>query len=91
MKQIAAGVTIGLWHQKKNYIRCNIGYIYALINDSYHQVDSKSDAFRFGLTAERNVFGNTRVILGVSYDYQKTEIASFRDFDMLKLSLGYIL
>jgi opacity protein-like surface antigen len=90
-KQVSGGLIIPLIKMNDAYFRMRMGYCYSMIKESFSNIDSNSHGFQIGVGFERKVIGNSKIFLDLTYNYQKTGESNFRDFDMTKLSVGFIL
>lgn len=90
-KQITGGFIIPLKKVDKIYFRARLGYSYSMIKESFYNIDSDSHGFQVGLGVERKIIGNSRIYFDLSYNFQKTGKSEFRDFDMTKFSIGFVL
>jgi hypothetical protein len=73
------------------HFRTRLGYSYAMIEESFQDIDSHAHGFATGLGIEKSIIRNSRVFLDVTYNYQKSSNSGFKDFDMAKLSIGFVL
>jgi hypothetical protein len=89
--QYLFGVIIPLKKTKNLLYRARIGYSYARIRESFYDIDRASHGFQIGMGIERRVFKHSRVFCELSYNYQKLVLSYYRDFDMIKLSFGFVL
>jgi hypothetical protein len=62
-----------------------------MVEESFQDIDSNAHGFLIGLGIEKSIIRNSRVFLDVTYNYQKSANTGFKDFDMLKLSIGFVL
>jgi opacity protein-like surface antigen len=90
-RQITGGLIVPLKKVEPTYYRARLGYSYSKIKESFDDIDADSHGFQIGFGVERKVIRNSRIYIDLSYNYQKTVKSEFRDFDMTKLSLGFIL
>ncbi len=90
-KQITGGLIIPLKKVDNIYFRARLGYSYSMIKESFYNIDSNSHGFQVGLGVERKIIGNSRIYFDLSYNFQKTGKSEFRDFDMTKFSIGFVL
>lgn len=72
-------------------LRTRVGYCYSFIEEPFYNIDSGSHGFQIGIGAEKRILKNSRIYFDVSYNYQKMKTGEFRDFDMAKLSFGFII
>jgi hypothetical protein len=89
--QFAGGVIIPLCRKETLQYRTRFGYSYSNIKESIQSIDSHSHGFLIGLGVEKSVIQNSRVYVDVTYHYQKSANIGFKDFDMAKLSIGFVL
>jgi len=90
-KQISGGVIVPIKKVDDIFFRSRIGYSYSMIKESFNRIDSNSHGFQVGIGAEKNVCKNSRLYIDLIYNYQKTNNSSFKDFDVTKLSIGFVL
>lgn len=90
-RQISGGLIIPLKKIDNIYFRARLGYIYSMITESFNNIDSNSHGFQIGIGVERKIIRNSRIYVDLSYNFQKTGKSAFRDFDMTKLSIGFVL
>lgn len=90
-KQITGGLIIPFKKVDNIYYRARLGYSYSMINESFYNIDSNSHGFQIGLGVEKKIIGNSRIYFDLSYNFQKTGKSEFRDFDMTKFSIGFVL
>jgi hypothetical protein len=91
MKQIVLGVILPVYSSKDNFIRMKCGYSVSFIKETFHFIDDSPFGLQVGLGIERRFIGNTRMYTDFSYLYQKSSNPNFKDFDMTKLALGFVL
>jgi hypothetical protein len=89
--QFAGGVIVPFFQMESAHFRTRFGYSYAMIEESFQDIDSNAHGFLIGLGIEKSIIRNSRVFLDVTYNYQKSANTGFKDFDMLKLSIGFVL
>jgi hypothetical protein len=89
--QYLFGIIIPLKKTNNLYYRARIGYSYARIRESFYDIDKASHGLLIGVGIERKVFKYSRVFCELSYNYQKLVLSYYRDFDMIKLSFGFVL
>ncbi len=89
--QFAGGVIVPFFQMESAHFRTRFGYSYAMIEESFQDIDSNAHGFLIGLGIEKSIIRNSRVFLDVTYNYQKSSNSGFKDFDMLKLSIGFVL
>ena len=90
-KQNTGGFIIPLKKVDNYYFRARLGYSFSRIKESFYNIDSDSHGFQIGLGVEKKIIGNSRIYFDLSYNFQKTSKSEFRDFDMTKFSIGFIL
>ncbi len=90
-KQFTSGLIIPLKKIEDIYLRARLGYSYSMIKESFYNIDSNSHGFQTGFGLERKIIGNSLIYFDLSYNFQKTSKSDFRDFDMTKLSIGFVL
>ncbi len=90
-KQITCGLFIPLKKADNIYFRARLGYSYSMIKESFYNIDSNSHGFQVGLGVEKKIIRNSRIYFDLSYNFQKTSKSDFRDFDMTKFSIGFVL
>lgn len=89
--QFAGGVNVPIFKNESVIYRTRFGYSYEMIDESFQNIDSHAHGFLIGLGIEKSVIQNSRVHVDVTYQYQKTANVGFKDFDMAKLSIGFVL
>jgi len=89
--QFTGGVILPLCRKETLQYRTRFGYSYSNIKESIQSIDSHSHGFLIGLGVEKSIIQNSRVYLDVTYHYQKSSNTGFKDFDMAKLSIGFVL
>lgn len=90
-KQITIGILAPLFKQGGSYINLKIGYTINIVKESFYHIDDVAAGFVTGISLERKCVGNTRVYGGFSYLYQKSKHAECKNFDMMKISFGFVL
>ncbi|MCG8411889.1 MAG: hypothetical protein MI739_11470 [Bacteroidales bacterium] len=89
--QFSGGVIIPLKTQGDFVFKSKVGYNYSKIKESSNDINSGSHGFKLGIGFEKKLFMNSRVYTDLVYNYQKTRNNEFKDFDSVRLSIGFIL
>lgn len=76
---------------KSNNITAKAGYIHSMIDDDLFVNSGNANGLQFGFGYEAKFIKNSRVYINYSYDFLKYSKASFRDYDIQKISIGFIL
>jgi hypothetical protein len=90
INELAFGFHIAIKRFNSNLLRAKIGYIHSIISDDVFDNSDKANGFQIGLGYEANVFKNSRIYIDYSYDLNKLTLASYRDYDVSKLTVGFI-
>jgi len=91
IKQLNFGVIIPIQRIDNYIFTTKLSYSQAFIKESFYKIDDKAHGFQIGLGIEKVIYKNTRVYFDLSYNFQKTKMAEFSDFDMTKLSIGFVI
>jgi hypothetical protein len=91
IQEFMVGFNIPIKRFHSNMLRAKVGYTYSMIDDDYFNNSDKANGLQVGLGYEAKIFGKSRVYIEYSYDFNKLLKASFRDYDIQKISLGFIL
>lgn len=91
IKQFNFGVIIPIKRIDNYIFTTKLSYSHALIKESFFKIDGKANGFQIGLGIERVMYKHTRIYFDLSYNFQKTKMAEFNDFDMTKLSIGFVI
>lgn len=89
--QFSGGVIYAFKKINDVRLRTRVGYCYSLIEEPFYEIDSSSHGFQIGIGAEKRIIKNSRIYFDISYNFQKMQTGEFRDFDMTKLSFGFII
>ncbi len=89
MRQFNFGLNFPLIRHDDFLLKAIVGYTYGTIKESFYEINSQVNGFLIGLGLERTVFVNSRISFDLSYHYQKTKTVDFRDFDVVKLGIGF--
>jgi hypothetical protein len=77
---------------KELALRAHMGYIYTVVTDKVNRLDDyHCGGFKIGLSMERKVFRSQAVHFDLDYDRMKPGGNRFRDYDVVKLSVGFYL
>lgn len=91
IREIIAGFVFPVKRFGTSMLRAKTGFIHSTILDEISNNDGDGMGVQLGIGFETKMEGNSRVYLDCSYDLIKYEIAPFRDYDILKLSIGIVL
>lgn len=91
IQEFIFGFYIPIKSINSNMLTAKIGYINSKINDDILHTSGKANGLQIGFGYEAIVFSNSRIFVIYSYDFMKLNKASFRDYDLQKISLGFIL
>jgi opacity protein-like surface antigen len=89
MKQVNFGLHFPFIKRDEFLLKASVGYSYGIIKESFYEINSPANGLLIGLGMERTVFVNSRISFDLSYQYQKTKTVDFRDFDVVKLGIGF--
>ncbi|HPW67621.1 MAG TPA: hypothetical protein PLS84_11160 [Salinivirgaceae bacterium] len=89
--QFVCGLIVPLKHVNDIYYRARFGGSYSIIKESFYNIDTYSYGIIIGLGVEKNIFRNLRIYFDISYNFQKIPRSELKDFDMLKLSMGFVI
>ena len=90
IKQGTCGVILPFKIITDVYLRARFGYTYSAIKESFYKIDASAHGFQIGIGAEWRISGSSRIYSDFVYNYQKTERSSFSDFDVTRLSIGFV-
>lgn len=90
MDQTLIGGVFPIKKINKTYYNAKLAYCYSRIKESFYHINDNSHGILIGLSLEKILFSRSRIYIDFSYCFQKIEKAEFRDFDMIKLSAGFI-
>jgi len=91
IRQIIAGFVFPVRRFGTSMLRAKTGFIHSTILDEISKNSGDGTGVQLGFGFETKMEGNSRVYFDCSYDLIKFEIAPFRDYDILKLSIGIVL
>lgn len=91
IKQIIAGFVFPVRRFGTSMLRAKTGFIHSTILDEISNNSGDGTGVQLGFGFETKMEGNSRVYFDCSYDLIKYEMAPFRDYDILKLSIGIVL
>lgn len=91
LRETIAGFIFPVKRMGASMWRAKAGFIRAAILDEISKNSGNGNGVQVGLGFETKIEGNSRVFIDCSYDLIKHEIAAFRDYDLLKLSIGVVL
>ena len=89
MRQFNFGLNFPLIRHDDFLLKAIVGYTYGTIKESFYEINSPANGCLIGLGLERTVFVNSRISFDLSYHYQKTKTVDFRDFDVVKMGIGF--
>ena len=90
IKQFIGGFVFPLKRFEHSMLRTKVGFISSTILDEISKNSGTGHGIQLGIGYETRIDNNSRVYIDFSYDLNKFEVAAFRDYDLLKLSLGVI-
>jgi hypothetical protein len=91
IQEFLVGADIIIKRFNSNMFKAKIGYIYSKINDDFSANSDYANGLQVGFGYEAKVFRNSRVFLDYSYDFLKLSKAIFRDYDIQKVTIGFII
>ncbi len=89
--QISGGFIIPIKRINKVYLTAKVGYTYAIVKESFLKINEGARGFIVGFGAETKLVGKSRVYINFSYNFQKTSKSALSDFDLTRLSLGFVI
>ena len=90
IQEFIAGFNFIIKRIKSNNFTTKFAYIHSTINDDLFVNSGSANGLQIGFGYEANFFGNSRVFINYSYDFLKYGAAAFRDYDIQKISIGFM-
>ena len=91
IRQVIVGFVFPLKRFENSMLRAKAGFVSSSILDEISKNSGNGYGIQLGMGFETKIDHNSRVYIDLSYDLNKFEVSQFRDYDLLKLSLGVIL
>jgi len=91
MKNIVVGFILPIYTFEETYIKIKFGYSISFIKESFYSINDNPWGLQIGIGVERKFIRNTRIYTDLTYIYQKSNNARFKDFDVTRLSFGIVL
>jgi predicted porin len=91
IQEYMLGFNLILKRFKSNGLTAKFGYIHSVIDDDLIGNSGDANGLQIGFGYEAKFLKNSRVYINYSYDFLKYTKASFRDYDIQKLSIGFML
>ncbi len=88
-RQFVGGIQVPIIKRHSMYVTTRFGYSHSTINESFHEIYSSSHGLQVGI--EKKIIGNARMYIDLIYNYQKANTTNFKDFDMVKVAIGFVL
>lgn len=91
IREFMIGLNVSVLKFNSNVLSAKAGYIISIINDGFHKNSNNANGLQVGIGYEAKIFRNSGVYINYTYDFLKLNNASFRDYDIQKISFGLIL
>jgi predicted porin len=91
IEEYIAGFNVIVKRINSNNITAKVGYIDSSINDECVDNSGKAKGLQLGIGYEMKIFRNSRLYINYSYDFLKLSDAAFRDYDIQKITFGFML
>jgi hypothetical protein len=89
--QVSLGLILHVKEVNGIYFRTKFAYSLSMIEETFNALDNDSHGIQLGVGVEKKVLKNQRIYMDLTYNYQKTDNDGFKDFDVTRLSFGFIL
>jgi hypothetical protein len=89
--QVSVGLILYVMEVNDIYFRTKFAYSLSMIEETFNTIDADSNGFQMGIGVEKKVLKKQRLYIDLTYNFQKTDNSGFKDFDVTKLSFGFIL
>jgi hypothetical protein len=91
LNQIVPSISFLLVKGKSFSIYSKGGYIHGMIKDGFSKLSKDTPGLKVGIGVQNKIFRNHDLHLDLDYDLMKPKSIGFRDYDVIKLSLGLYL
>jgi hypothetical protein len=89
MNQISVGFVLRIYKMTRTSTIGKIGYTHSFINESHYKINNQAYGFKIGLGFEKRILKKSKFYIEYYYNFQKTDVSNFRNFDQNIISIGF--